>query len=314
MRHPHQHFLPVAALLACAFACQAAEKTPEPKVEAGKEKTLDPVAEGKRVTFRPQNAEYQIETNFDDDGTVRNTETTLRVSLRVAWPKDMNLVGVTDIRITEAVLDSGETVVPRAQNKDRMNSNFSSNSNGENRYGYVQLPLAAPSGPFSAIKKVAGVISLSVAGTPKEAELKPLSAFLGKSLALEGLNGEEITVERDKTRGMTISMPLDLQKRLAKVTFTTAAGTPIETNGWGSSSNNDEYKQTYRVQVPDDGSMTISFYGDLTTIESPLTLSDLPLAAKPSGKEKTKVVLKTNAPAPEKPSEKLKVTPPKGDF
>lgn len=314
MRHSHQFLLPVAALLAGALACEAAEKTPDLQVEATNEKPRDPVAEGKRITFRPQEAKYQIETNFDDDGSVRNTETTLRLSVRVNWPNDINLVGVNDIRITEAVLDSGETVVPRSLNKERMNSHFSPNGSGENRYGYVQVPLAAPGGSFTAIKKVTGVIVMSIAGPAKEAELKPLSAFLGKSLALEGLNGEEITVERDKVRGITISMPSDLQKRLAKVSFTDGAGTSIETNGWGGSSNNDEYKQSYRVQVPDDGAMTISFYGDFSTLEAPLSLSDLPLAAKPASKEKTKVVLKTNTPSPEKPAEKLKVTPPKSAF
>ncbi len=299
--------LPITALLACAVAGAAADKTaPEP--------TIDPVAEGKRVTFRLQSATYQIETNFDNDGTAQETETSLNLSLRIAWPSDINPVAVTDIRITEAVLDTGEIVVPGSFNKDRLSSHFSSNGSGENRYGYVQIPLAAPSKPFASIKKITGVVVLSVAGAAKEAELKPLSAFLGKSLALEGLGGAEITVERDKERGMSIAMPSDMQKRLAKVTFNTASGSEIETNGWGGGTSNNEYKQSYHVQVPDDGSMTVAFYGDLMTVESPLALSDIPMAAKPAAKEKTKVVLKTTTPKGDKQPEKVKVTPPKNGF
>ncbi len=300
----HRLLLPVSALLACTLACQAAEKPAE--------KAADPAAIGKRISFRPQNAQYQIQTSFNEDGAVRETEATLGLSLNASWPADLNPVAVTDIRITEAVLDSGETVVPRSINKDRLSSHF--DSSGERHYGYIQVPLAAPAGPFASIKQVTGVIVLSVAGAPKEAELKPLSAFLGKSLALDGLDGAEITVERDKKRGISITMPSDLQKRLSKVTFADAAGAPISTNGWGGNGGGQEYKQTYTVVVPDDGAMTVSFYGDLTTVESPFSVSDIPMSAKPATKEKTKVTLKTTTPAPEKPAEKLKVKPEKTNF
>ena len=312
MTRSHRLLLPITALLACALGCAAVEHPAEPSAD----KPLDAADISKRVTFRMQRAEYEIQTEFDEDGVTRNTEAKLQLSLRAAWPTNVNLTGVTDIRITEAVLDSGESVVPRSINKERLNFNrFENNGMNGNRYGYVQIQLASPVTSFVAIKQVTGVIVVSAAGAPKEAELKPLSAFLGKSLALDGLGGAEITVERDKARGITITLPKDLEKRLAKVAFLDGAGAPIQVNGWGSGGGgNDDFKQTYNAQVPDDGTMTVSFYGDLTQVEVPFSVSDIPMAAKAQAKEKTKVTLKTTTPAPDKKTDKLKVTPEKTNF
>lgn len=285
MHYFNSFSIPAVILLLTSLGAQAAETKPA---------MANKVAI-KKIVFQLQEAVYDIRAQFDDESIHQGTSSNLTLSLRVEYPLDVNIVAVDEIKLSEALMDSGETVIPKPVTSDHNHGNSGNRGNFTNdkelHYGYFQIPLLAPNRPFSAIKSVTGIIALSVAGTAKNYNLKPISKYIGKGLALDGLNGAEVVIAREKNgKGITLMYPRDLETRLKDVTFSDAGGRPIRIGGWSSSSNGTSMSRTYTSAIPDDGVVAFTFHGDVAIAEVPISIKNIPMStAKNESREKIRI-------------------------
>lgn len=255
------------------------------------------------VIVQPESIQLSTTANFDDQGVFRRSQSQLRLEVKIIPPAGMQLASSRGVRISEAVSDSGESLVPKGTDRGSGNGEETFNEWERERNDYdVAFNLANPVQPITAIRSVKGTLILAVAaGAAKQATIAPLTDWLGKAVALESID-EEITVART-AEGTSLRGSRALFDRLQKVTFADGAGREIKANGWSGGSDGQEFHRTWTVKVPDDGAITLQFLPELAEQEVAFSLADLPLKAV-GGERKPAVRLKVtdvSADKPEKP-------------
>lgn len=255
------------------------------------------------IVIQPESIQLSTTANFDEQGAFKRSQSQLRLEVKVVPPAGMQLASSRGVRISEAVSDSGESLVPKGTDRGTANGEETFNEWERERNDYdVAFNLANPSQPIAAIRSLKGTVTLAVAaGAAKQATIAPLKDWLGKAVALDSID-EEITVARTG-EGTTLRGSRALFDRLQKVIFADGAGREIKANGWGGGSDGQEFHRTWSVKVPDDGAITLQFLPELKEQEVAFSFTDLPLKAA-GGERKPAMKLKvTDIPAdkPEKP-------------
>ncbi len=223
---------------------------------------------------------------FDQQAKVRRSNTQFQLTLKILPPAGIDLVASRGIKISECVGDNGESLVPRA-NEGWRNGEQSFNDYQRERDEYqVNCQLGSPSQMPNALRILKGTVTVAVAkGTSKQAKLGPIKDWLGKSVEIEAIK-EEILVERASGEIKLVGTRA-LFDHIQKITFLDGMGKEIRLNGWGSSSNNDEYSRNYHITLLDDGAITLQLLTEVVEVPLAFSFTDLPLRTGPkAAKEK----------------------------
>ena len=240
-----------------------------------------PAAEPKIEIF-PKTITQTNTTQFDEQGRYRKSSSELRLTVQIKPPAGTQLVASRGVQLSAALSDSGETLVLNNHISNNGEETFHEWQRERNDYD-VGLHLANPTKPLGEITSISGVLTLAAAtGTSKQAKLTPVKDWLGKPVEIEALH-EEITLERKDD--LLISGSRTFFDRIQKINFYDASGLEISSSGWGESSQNDDFERSYRVTLPDDGTITIVILPEISEIAVPFTFTKLPVKSQTPDKK-----------------------------
>ena len=259
--------------------------------------------------------EVQIESisstntiQFDQNAKVRRSNAQFQVMLKILPPAGMDLVASRGVQISECQGDTGESLVPRSGGDNWRNGEQTFHEYQRERNEYqVNCQLGNPAQMPNALRSLKGTVTVAVAkGTSKQAKLGPIKDWLGKSVEIEAIK-EELLVERSAGE-IKLVATRKLFDHVQKITFQDSKSKEIRSNGWSSSSNNDEYTRSFRLTLPDDGAIILQLLPEVTEVPVGFSFTDLPLRAGPkAAKEKgLKLKIEDIPEAPKNPDGKHK--------
>ncbi|MEK7414360.1 MAG: hypothetical protein AAB263_13685 [Planctomycetota bacterium] len=270
-----------------------------------------------KLTLKPKQFSVTKQVNFDDAGKPTSEQ---RCQLEISFTSDrklleserMSMLSSREevVHLDEAVTDSGESLLGDKASGHLWNQGFRGKSSWS-----LSLTLKSPTKPCLTLTKLSGTLQLQVAdGEPLKISLNPLSQFLGKPVALQGLPGVEITIERT-AKQLVIEGPN--AAFTGEITFTNADGSAVENNSTSSNGNGKRTTATYHTNVPTDGAVIFTMQQNIRKVQVPFTLIDLPLTgpeAAPEPKMPRKFKRIPGPLPPETPVETPTTPPKKTDF
>jgi len=251
------------------------------------------------IVLTPKSITVSSSTTYTEEGTFQRNKSQVRLSLRLKPPAGTQIAASRGVVVKVATSDTGESLLQKGDQGNNGRESFGQHERDESRYD-VDLDLGSPKEPMAAIRELSGTVTLSITGgATKQAIIAPIKDWLGKVVSLEAVN-EDITVERSP-EGTTLRGSREFFERLQKIIFTDAAGNEIKVNGWGGGSDNDTHYRTWRMQVPDNGGVTLQLLPNLTDVTVPFHFTDLPLKAASAPKPTGAKIKVTDVPGPNKP-------------
>lgn len=298
----------LALVLALSAGCAAAEAVPQaPPVP-----TLDARVQAIQITQRVW---------FEEDGSSRDDQNSMSVQVR--GKINGRIAGWGRPRLTEAVLDTGERLVSSRSDEDMGMMDAMSRRGLPMQAAQqldFQLELVPPAKPARRLASLKGSIEVTLAvGKPQAAEIGPVRDFIGKRLAIDGVENAEVTVVRADGKMVELELPRATERLLASVTFKDAAGNEIEQrgSGWNSSGNQRSVRRQYHVPLPLDGTVVVQLHRDLKTVSVPFAVADVPMPGANAPATTPPTVIKAkevDEPRPELKARETGAAPPKSDF
>ncbi|MEM6551555.1 MAG: hypothetical protein AAF750_05460 [Planctomycetota bacterium] len=243
--------------------------------------TLAKFAEALRIV--PNNLSFSSNVSYDENGRPRHQSSNGNINFTVHYDQTIQPIAYDNFRLTRIIADTGAEVAIHQDPRQRHSSQFGRNNQGRQggNFNVYANNLPQPPGDARAFAIVEGVFDLRYAdGQPQPAIFHPIQDFDGVWVGIEQLPDSRIRVSRVGQRVRVDFDPASF-KRFAHPEFFTGDRTPINVNGWSSSSGNNGINRTYNVDLDDKGRAVIWFYPAVKTISIPFRARNLALPERP---------------------------------
>lgn len=213
----------------------------------------------------------------DGDLSAPKVASSSQIQLQVSWPKELTVIKQNKAAVlVEAVTDTGESLIP-TKKRDRDQHFFGGNV--YNNQTDITLPIASPTKPAKAITTLRLTVSLGCekkAATPLE--FKGIKEWVGKDKPLS-VGGKSVTIVSVEGTELKYSIEGNPDEVIKSVVIRDAAGKVLPSGGGGWSGDNETYTCTVhaRKPIPDDATVQFIGVGEITVVELPITIKDIPL-------------------------------------
>lgn len=288
---------------------------------AGEEAAPPPI----KLEFRPQAFSRQTELQYSKDGAQVQRETTsCRLSLVAKLdvePIASNRGREGQVKITEAVTDSGESLLQGGRDNHHLSMNSAGwmhrGWRGDTRKLELYVQLRPPAQPATAIARMAGEVTFMVSdGKQRKVEIGPIGKMSGAPIAVEGLPGIEMTLTWAADK-LTIAAPQSLFDNLAELRLQTAQGARVETGGMSGGGGDGQMSYEMNVSLPADGTVILILHQNVRAVTVPFEVRGIPLQAPPK-EEVKRIILKSTEVEPDqvkdKGGDKPQIKPGADDF
>lgn len=241
----------------------------EPAAAATADAVADePPAEPIVLRARVGSVSFTHHVGFSEDGQAHeHRQFTLDLACTV--PPEVSSLSYEVADVT-ATTDRGARFHPPAEHHGR---GFAM---AEARELSIQLDLAeAP--PADKLRRVEGTVKLRVgAGPVRKAVVGPLSAVAGRTMRIAEYPELTVSVARED-EGLNVTVRGAQREHFQDATFTSADGVPLLSESWVSGWDDGEMQKSYRVGLPDDGRIVLSFWSGVNDATATFTVENVPL-------------------------------------
>ncbi|MDA3963433.1 MAG: hypothetical protein PF961_21815 [Planctomycetota bacterium] len=243
-------------LLAPILLC-AAEAVPTP----------DLVKE--KITVRPEGIYFNSQIYFNESGAVRHRDEDFNVRLAIDF-NGLRVAGYRDLSIDTVTTDVGETL--RLDSKPDAEERFDLDDDE----GSIHVNLTPPSKPAATLS-ISGHMTILVSTGLETADLSPASDWIGKTVAVNGVEGGRFMLKSISDDEVAYSVNHALLNSLAEVRFATATGKELDTRGGGSWGDDQNREFEKRVKLPKNGTISLVMHQNPVAVPIPFTLEAIPL-------------------------------------
>lgn len=271
--------LMLAGLLTPGLLMAQNEAADAAKADADKKADAQPVI---NFEFRPSNVQLSTSVNFDQEGRINNSNSSLSIGFRVKYDSNAQPVVVRNIQATSVVTDARETLTGNSRGYEQTLFAWENSSNRNERQEFhLHMSFSAPKRPAKSIRQISGTMEVVCAsGEPAEAVLKPFSDYEGKRITFKDMPGMFITFsreERGNQKQTKVEMPTQFKPHIARIMFYDNAGRELNYRGWGGGSNNNTEYRNLNIDMPADGQVRVQLYPVVESRLVPFEVLDIPL-------------------------------------
>lgn len=234
------------------------------------------VEERIELEMRPASVSLSRSLQFDERGNPQNEHENLSVQIRCIYPPELNPLSY-ELSDTQAVTAAGRKLNV-AQRSSRSTIHHHRNHQGPASFT-INCSMQGPIGDVRKIAHLTGKLELELGNGPlRRGVLGPYKDLRGKRITIAEMPDLEIgvTAEDDNQR-VRVDYNGDAWRMLKEAKFYTAAGTELESRGWGGGSSGNKFHRSYRVALPEDGSIVLFFWDSRRSVTVPFRITDIPM-------------------------------------
>ena len=259
----------MSLLLCCAMAGMAAET----------EAATEPL----QLTGVPQQLRLTTSVNFDDNGVARTPQVDNQLRFTIPLDHIDNIAGYEDVTIDSVAFDKGASLSgPDLSRHFTRQTMFAGRSHHGRPRAQLFVSLNDVPQEATQITAVSGRMQVLVStGEPLVADFSPLSEWLDKRVAVDGVPGAVITIQAIGDNEVTMVYSSDITARIMDIEVRDANGTQINSGGSSSRGDGRMTTRTLRLQRPltAEGSVRFRFHGPTENRPATFTVTDIPLTA-----------------------------------
>jgi hypothetical protein len=233
------------------------------------------------VKARVQYLSYNESINFDEQGNEQHRNSNFSVNVRLRLEGGDDAASFKSAVIESAVTSAGERLtVPQHHNHWRNHHPFPQQHHGRmQQEHHANAQLSVPTLAAEQIDELRGHVELSVTrGEVKQALLRPISLYDGKTVRVIGIEGMRVRVKRmPMHHTLRLELPMGVNP-LEHVTFLGDANGVLPAPQPRSSGSSGEWAhQDYQVALPDDGGVLLRWRESSDVVKVPFVVHDIPL-------------------------------------
>jgi hypothetical protein len=202
----------------------------------------------------------------------------MSLQLKAWFPEEFVALAYTGPAVEEAVTDTGESIASEPGRVHRPFEMPIHSWRGEAKGVFdFSLSLSPAKQPFKSIKLLKGSVELKYAASVKTVEVPNARQWAGKQIGVPGLEKLDIEFKSFDAESVTIRYGKETEPVIKSAIFKNAEGEELDS--MDRSTNNDI--TTYRVSLPEDGSITFEISQDVQRVTIPFELKDVLLEPEP---------------------------------